>query len=266
MIIYTDLATQIMTDMAVHLRDFEHLDPGRIAILSAARASGHPNGNLATCHGLSEEPDSTFSIWVAPDTYRITAVSRWFHRRNPRIRLAGQEISYLILLRLPRLLLSDPLATLVHELYHISPRFDRKMRPARHGPLFDREVNRITRTWLRQRPSDLTRLARMNLRQLQAAFGAVLARGLPRNFVIPVLDPSPAPQSYENGVKRLYPGYRLASVFRVRPGPVSTPDALRLLTEDDLVMRHYSSRGAQKLPTALARYSSRIPVTGSSRT
>jgi hypothetical protein len=161
MFLYTELAQQIMRDVARRVREFRHLDPERIAILATARCTGGHNGNLATCYGLRQEQYPTFSIWTRPRTRQIIAVSRWFSYRTPRVRLGGREMSYLILLRMPRMLRTNPLLTIVHELYHIHESFDTRMRPVRHGAFFDREVRRLTQEWLARASGELPRLAHL---------------------------------------------------------------------------------------------------------
>ena len=262
MLIYNDLVRRSIEDMVRHARAFRHLDPNRIAVLGTARASGSPNGNLATCYGLHRDGSPTFSIWTWPRSRRIIAVSQWFQHRNPRVRIDGNEMTYLILLRLPRLILGNPLGTLVHELYHIGKAFDGHMRPDRHGAAFNRTVRAIAREWLasqKDRGAKLGELARMRLDDLQRQDGSVAAYGLPPGFCLPLIEPVADPESYARGVERLYPGYRLDRNFRVNPVRFSPAAALRQISNDDLVLRHYSREGSERIPKALARYSRRRP-------
>lgn len=257
MLLYTDLVRQIVEDMALHVPDFVHLDPARIGVVATARASGHPTGNLATCYGLNRDNQPTFSIWTRPRSRQIIAVSHWFQYRAPRVRLTGRDMSYMILLRLPRLLLRNPLPILVHELYHISEKFDQKMRPVRHGSHFNREVRRLTQAWLARRQGELARLAQLRLHELEREFGAVLAMGVPSHFTIPLVEEVDLPTPDVHSVRGLYPGYTLAPRYEIHPVPASPEDAIRVVTEKDLVLRHYSRNGSERIPATMARYSQR---------
>jgi hypothetical protein len=257
MLLYNELARQIVETMAQRVRDLRHIDPERIGILAAARCSGGSTGNLATCYGLNREQNPTFSIWTRPRSRQIIAISEWFQYRSPRIRLGGRDMTYLILLRLPRLLLRNPLTTLVHELYHISVKFDSSMRPARHGPTFNREVRRIANDWLARQRGELARLAQMRHHELQREYGAVLALSVPSHFCLPLLEPIELPAPALKDILHLYPGYTLAPRFKINPAPVAPEDAPLVLTDKDLVLRHYSRTGSERIPTVLARYSQR---------
>jgi hypothetical protein len=257
MIIYTDLVRRIVEDIAPRVRDFQHLEPDRIGFLASPRSSGHPTGNLATTYSLRQNPTPTFSIWTRRGSRNVFAVSEWFQYRAPRIRLGGRDMTYLVLLRLPRLLMRNPLPILIHELYHIGERFDYDMRPAHHGPAFDREVRRLSGLWLARQKGELARLAQLRHHELQREFGAVLAHGVPSRFVIPTVEPVERPESYERAIGRLYPDYRLASRFEIRPVDYTPDEVPRYLSEKDLVLRHYTARGCERIPNAFARYSQR---------
>ena len=160
----------------------------------------------------------------------------------------------MIQLRLPRMLLSSPLETIVHELYHIGERFDGRMRPVRHGAYFDSEVRRLMQTWLAAARGDLPRLAQMTFAQLVREFGSVVALSVPNNFRLPYTVEIEPPESYESGLTRLYPGYRLAAGYRMRRVELAGLDSLQLLTDRDLVLRHYDRNGVRRLPDIYARY------------
>lgn len=258
MLVYTDLIHDVVRDMAEHLRDFAHLDPDRIGVLAAARCSRHTTGNLALCIGLVEDAAPGFSVWVRSRTPQVEAVSGWFRRAAPVVRLGGHEMDYLILLRLPRMLEHNPLETLVHELYHIAPRFDRRLRNTRHGPHFDREVRRIARTWLRDRPGELARHMGMSLAELLEAHGSIVARGVPAGFTLPLVRAADPPEPYESAMRRLYPGYRLCPGYQVRPAALSPESAPDLIAEGDLTLRQFDGRGSTALPASYLAYSRRL--------
>lgn len=255
MLLYTDLVQQIIDDVPRRVRELRHIDPERIGVVATARCTGGNWGNLAICYGMIRSQPPTFSIWCRPGSRSVFAVSRWFQFRSPRVRLAGRDINYLILLRLPRLLYRNPLPTLIHELYHISEDFDAQMRPERHGRQFDREVRRLTQAWLDRARGDLPRLAQMRLDDLKREFGAVLAESVPSKFAFPLAEPVDAPMSYEKGIEKLYPGYRLSQNYQVRSANLTPEAAPRIITEKDLVLRLYDRTGIQRVPSAFTRYS-----------
>lgn len=262
MMLYTDLVQQIIDDVTRRVRELRHIDSERIGVVATARCTGHNWGNLAICYGMIKSQPPTFSIWTRPGSRTVFAVSRWFQLRSPRVRLAGREINYLILLRLPRLITRNPLPTLIHELYHISEDFDTQMRPERHGRQFDREVRRLTQAWLDRARGDLPRLAQMRLDELKREFGAVLAESVPGKFTFPLAEPVEAPMSYEKGIERLYPGYRLGAHYEIRPANLTPPSAPRLITDKDLVLRLYDRTGIQRVPSAFTRYSRQLLAEG----
>ena len=262
MLIYTDLVEEIIADMAERVPGFSHLNADGIAVAASTRWAGSTSGNLATCIGLAPargeagpaEPEPSFSIWVRSRSRTVVEVSEWFRRRPVEIDFGGGPCRYLILLRLPRLLENDPLETLVHELFHVGERFDGELRPLRHGRLFDYSVKRLMRTWLDRAEGGLAELARMNLAQLRERFGSVIARRMPSRFQSEVILPAGAPCSYKEGMTRLYPGYRLAAGYAIRPTQFTAPEVPRRVTQRDCVLRNYHSGGAADLPPAFARY------------
>ncbi len=225
--------------------------------MATAALQGGSWGNLAISLRDIRSQRPTFSIWCRPGSRTVFAVSRWFQIRSPRVRLGGRDITYLILLRLPRLLYRNPLPTLIHELFHISEDFDSEMRPDRHGREFDREVRRLTQCWLDRARGDLPRLAQLRLDELKREFGAVLAESVPSRFAFPLTEPIEAPMSYEKGIEKLYPGYKLGGNYQIRPANLTPEAAPRILTDKDLVLRLYDRTGIQRVPSAFTRYSRR---------
>ena len=119
---------------------------------------------------------------------------------------------------------------------------------------FDREVRRLTREWLAAQRGELAELAQMNFNQLQREFGAVLGLSTPANFKIPYPAEIEPPESYRDGLARLYPGYRFAPGWRVRRIELSPAHPLDPLTNKDLVLRHYDRRETQRVPATFLRY------------
>ncbi len=84
-------------------------------------------------------------------------------RRKPLIRVKGRKILYVITLRPLWFLRSTPqerIATIVHELYHASKRFDGTLHGGRrHGRLplaaYDRKVRAMVRRYLAEAPEEI---------------------------------------------------------------------------------------------------------------
>lgn len=262
MLLYTDVAQLIVSDLCRRLPDFAHIDPRRVGVLAAARSASQRTGNLAMCCGLRAPSQPTFAIWTRRRTRRVVKMSRWFRHVSPRIELGGAELRYLILLRLPRMLLSDPLETLVHELFHIGLSFDGRMRGMRHGPGFDREVRRIAAQWQRRLSDgperELGRLARMPLADLEAEFGAILGLAVPAALTLPITEEVAAPPPDADALRAHHPGYTLDPGCEIVAPPLTPARAPRKLTEDDLELRHYRPGRSRKMPRAMLRYSRRV--------
>ena len=262
MFVYTDLAAEVIADIADKVPAFSHLDPDAIAVAAAARWAGSSWGNLATCMSLAAEPEPTFAVWVRPRTRTVIEVSTWYRQVPAEIDFAGSRRKYLILLRLPRMLENRPLETLVHELFHISERFDGELRPLRHGKLFDWSVRRLMREWLSVGDPRLTEPATLSLADLRNRYGSVLARRLPGNFQPTLTVADDPPCSYEEGIARLHPGYRLAPDYGVNPMKLSSPRTPRRITDDHCVLRNYHATGSEDVSRAFARYLDRTPSIG----
>lgn len=254
MLIYTDLVREMIADIARTVPAFEHLRSGEIAVACAARWAGSAWGNLAYCMGLSILGEPTFTVWVRRRSRAIERVSPWFRRSSVKIHFQGTECRYLILFRMPRHLEHDPMETLVHELYHIGESFDGKLRPLRHGKVFDRRVRSLVDQWTRRGDARLTRLARLRLPELRDEFGTVLAHRLPGGFRHSIVEPVEAPSSYEEAAPRLYPGLNLAPRYSIEPMRFPPRRSPNRLTELDFVLRQYGPEGPSDLSAAMERY------------
>lgn len=255
MLIYTDLAREIIADIARTVDGFGHLQPDAIAVAAAPRWAGSACGHLGKCYGLAERVGPVFTVWVRGRRGRqVFEVSRWFRHEPVEINFYGRRCLYLIELHLPRMLAHDPLETLVHELFHIGESFDGRLRPMRHGRVFDWKVKRMMQDWVRRGDPGLVRESRASLGELIARHGAVLGRRLPPRFRPTITMPAEAPCSYEEAVPRHYPGFRLAAGYTIRPAPATSGAAPQRIMLGDCPLRHYHADGADKLPSGLARY------------
>lgn len=250
MLIYTDLVSKIIADVAAKVPDFSHLRPRSIATLAATRWAGTRWGDLASCMGLVRESGPTFSIWVRGRSKKVVEVSPWYRTEPVEILRDGEPCRYLILLRLPRFFESDPLETIVHELFHVAEAFDGSLRPMRHGKRFDLHVKRLTREWLKRADPELAKLARMRPAELRALHGTVVARRTPPWFQPSIRFAAEAPCEYAEGVRRYYSGYRLARNFGVAPIKLSHPKTPREIEVDECPLRVYHEAGSTDLPRA----------------
>jgi hypothetical protein len=109
----------------------------------------------------------------------------------------GREMLYILNFYLPRFLdlpLREKLETIVHELWHVSPRFDGDVRrfPGRcfaHGASqrkYDAQVARLVDRYLAGNPQDaVCELLRLNYRELVARYGRVFGQRISTPKVIP---------------------------------------------------------------------------------
>lgn len=154
----SEAAAALAADLCRHLPDLAHIDCDRLLFaLARSRADGS--------HGLYAR--------IAPLRFaggtRETVLRRGRGRgtyRLPELIHDGRQILYVVYLLLPRFLRLEPrqrLATLVHELYHVSARCDGDIRrfPGRnfaHGrsrAAYDRTVEALVERYLAANPDPL---------------------------------------------------------------------------------------------------------------
>src|SRR5438067_1595835 len=115
--------TALIRHVAATMREFEHISPARILVVAgeARRASRGTVKPLAYTGGKRRDA---------------------FGRRKPLVKINGSKILYCITLRPLFFRASTPrarVATLLHELFHISRKFDGTLdRARRHSRLGDR--------------------------------------------------------------------------------------------------------------------------------
>jgi hypothetical protein len=117
---YTDALWEVVRDLVAALEELRHVDLERIllSISQARQLSTH--GVYASCVPLRFEGGARETV-IRKRRYRM-----------PELRRGEREILYVIYVMLPRFHeetdYREKLATLIHELYHISPRFDGDIR------------------------------------------------------------------------------------------------------------------------------------------
>ncbi|MBE7491644.1 MAG: hypothetical protein HS108_07820 [Planctomycetes bacterium] len=162
--------------LARRVEKLSHLRPAQIlhGITQARNRSRY--GVYAECHGLRFKDGRREHVagryaWV------------W-----PEVRVRGQEILYYITYFLPRFLDQPPqqrLNTLLHELWHISPRFDGDLRRFSgrnefHGPRFDHDVDALCAEAASQIDLERFPFLRWNFEELTARYGTVVGTRLKR--------------------------------------------------------------------------------------
>lgn len=117
---YTNSLREVIADICDSLEEFRHIDLDQVLVVfkSARQASVH--GVYADCLPLRFEGGSE------------ETVRNGRRYRSQKAYRNGKEVLYVVAVMLPRFHDSqdyeDKLATLVHELYHISPRFNGDLR------------------------------------------------------------------------------------------------------------------------------------------
>ena len=254
MFIYTSFVERAIQDMVQTVSGLAHIDPRRLLVLAGPRACLGQTGNLAQCYALLEREYADFAYWYNPRTRRVIRATPWVRYENNRIEIGGQRALYLILLKLPRLLVHHPLETLIHELVHIGPDFDGRMHRLRHGKRFDTITAEFARQWREKGNPELVQLMDMKEETLAARFGTLAARSFKKKFAarrVRKLE-NPPPHTEHPGLKH--------KNLLFEPGAVDmvdvkcTDDGIpALITERDLIYRTYTATGAAQISKAVIK-------------
>ena len=165
--------------LAQRVPDLAHIQPGRILHGVSQARSRSRYGVYAQCHALRFKHGSR------------ELISRGWKFVWPEIRVSGQEVLYYITYFLPRFLDQPPqerLNTLLHELYHISPKFNGDLRRFNgrnefHGSGsddFDGEVARLGAKVAREIDIERFQFLKLSFEELSTRFGAVVGNKLKR--------------------------------------------------------------------------------------
>jgi len=252
MFLYTGLVQRALADMARAVSLLAHVDPRRVLVVAGPRACGGANGNLAQCYALREPEVENFAYWYHPRSRRVVRVTPWARRENTRVTIEGVEVFYVILLRLPRLLMHQPLETLAHELVHIGPDFDGRLHRLRHGRRFDAVARECVEQWRRHGEGELVECLQMDFAAITKRWGSLVGRSFGPPFVSPRVRPLENPPPIE-----AHPDFRCkhlvcdpASV-RVVEGKWTPANAPACLTERDLVYRVYTPGSARRIAASV---------------
>src|SRR4051812_15661969 len=117
---FTGAIRAICVDMTQRLPPLAHVDVGRVAIGVCQTRNGSTHGVFATLTPLRFAGGQL-----------LQSTRRGSRRIQPLVDGAGQEFLYLLNFYLPRFMnlpLEEKLSTIVHELWHIGPKFDGDLR------------------------------------------------------------------------------------------------------------------------------------------
>ena len=177
---FTYHAGRLCSDLCQRLEELRHIDISRVAIRFCQVRKAVPHGLQASLTPLRFEQGSLYTLRRG----RRFTIERLF---SPR----GDEMLYLLSFYLPRFLnqtFEEKLATVVHELWHISPEFNGDVRrlPGRcyaHGHSEDHyhsSMHELARRWLDAGPpEELFSFLRCDFAELRSLYGAIYGRRIP---------------------------------------------------------------------------------------
>ena len=177
----------IVVDMVARLPELQHVDTQRLMFTFSQARNRTRHGLYATLTPMRFEEGSL----VGERQGRMYTVQRLYDSDRT-------EQMYILSFYLPRFMdtdFEDKLVTVLHELWHISPKFDGDLRRfsgrcyAHTGSqaAYDRAMLKLARKWLRlDPPESLYHFLQLDFDQLQRRFGKVFGRKLRQPKLIPV--------------------------------------------------------------------------------
>jgi hypothetical protein len=184
---FTARMRAVCQDMIVRLPELGHIDLARVLVCFKQARKRVPHGMFASLTPLRFEGGSPTTVRRG----KPLAIQRLV---DP----AGREMLYILGFYLPRfmdLVFREKLITIMHELWHISPRFDGDIR--RHAgrcfahtgsqSAYDVEMDRLAQRWLAQEPpEELWGFLTGSVEELVARHGRIVGVKVPRPRLIPV--------------------------------------------------------------------------------
>jgi predicted metallopeptidase len=175
---YTAALEALIREIVGRVGDFRHVDPERLLVACARSRDNGPIGAYAKIVPLRFEGGS-----------RVRRIGRHTYEM-PELTRQGRELLYLVYFFMPRfgdLPYRQGLDTVVHELYHINPRFDGDIRRFSgrnyaHGSSqkrFNATVARLTEVYLAAGEPTAASFLQMNTAELRKAHGSLMARQVP---------------------------------------------------------------------------------------
>lgn len=178
---------QLCRDMVARVDELSHVDIQQVAISFSQTRTPHLYGLQATLTPMRFEAGAIMS---ASGNRRYT-VQQLFDA-------SGREMLYILNFYLPRFLnlpLEEKVGTVLHELWHISPRFDGDLRRFSgrcyaHGSSqrqYDAQVARLAKSWwAADPPSDVYAFLELTFLQLTARYGSVRGHRIPNPKLLAV--------------------------------------------------------------------------------
>ncbi len=167
-----------------------HVDFAHVAVSFAQTKNSLPYGIFASVTPLR---------FKGGDLVRLASGKRWTIQRCYDF-VSGKEFLYILNFYVPRfieLTLMQKLETIVHELYHISPKFDGDVRRFKgrcfaHGASqkkFDSVVAGLVEYWLKQNPpEEIWAFLKFRYRELTDIYGSLHGTRISPPKIIPCLE------------------------------------------------------------------------------
>jgi len=183
---FTDHAQRLCEDICRRVEQLQHVDMSRVAISFAQVRSRSRYGLQASLTPLRFENGALSGIRQG----RRYRMQRLFDAR-------GRELLYILTFYLPRFLnhpLPEKIETVIHELWHISPRCDGDLRRFAgrcyaHGASqkdYDAVVARLARQWWSLAPpAEVYGFLEHDFSQLQRRFGRVMGMRVAQPKLLP---------------------------------------------------------------------------------
>jgi hypothetical protein len=184
---FTAHVRRLALDMVTRAPELAHIDLARVAFSFAQARKRVPHGMQASLTPMRFEGGS-FTTQRRGRTWTVQRL------KDP----SGTEMLYILTLYLPRFMdqpFEEKLATLVHELWHISPEFNGDLR--RHAgrcyahsssqAAYDVEVDRVVAHWRTLNPPEqLMAFLRLDFDELNRRYGRVFGARIATPKLIPV--------------------------------------------------------------------------------
>jgi predicted metallopeptidase len=177
---------RLCDDMVARLDQLKHIDMSRVAVSFAQTRRSGATGMFASMTPLR---------FAGGRMHIVRRNRRWTIQRL--FAPEGREMLYILNFYLPRFLdlpFREKLATTLHELWHIGPRFDGDLRRLggrcyAHGSSqkrYDAHVESLLNRWLvLDPPASLYDFLRLNFHDLSARHGRVFGRRVPVPKLVP---------------------------------------------------------------------------------
>lgn len=186
---FTHYIGRLCEDMVARLDELRHIDMSRVGIRFTQTRKRETTGLYASLTPLR---------FAEGKTQTVRRGRSWTIQR---VVIDGREMLYLLTFYLPRFLdlpFREKMTTVVHELWHVGPRFDGDLRRFRgrcyaHSgsqKQFDAYAERLADRWLAMEPpAELYDFLRTDFRGLMAQHGRIIGRKVqtPRLVPVPVL-------------------------------------------------------------------------------